>query len=113
VVTTCLLAVVIGFLAGWLFSRRCARPRGEPYYETPHLDRQSKMKQMEAAAAAVQLKPDNRCDRNYTASTEPPFLVNNGKQINLVVNQTKNSNGKNANSAADSKPLQKVRKMYL
>ncbi|KAF0304248.1 Semaphorin-1A [Amphibalanus amphitrite] len=52
------------------------------------------------------------CERNF--HTEPAFLVNNGgKQINLVVNQTKNSNGKNANSAADSKPVQKVRKMYL
>ena len=57
VVTTCLLAMVIGFLAGWLFSRRCWRMRSEPYYETPHLDHQSKMKQMETAAQA---KPDNR-----------------------------------------------------
>ena len=57
-VTTCLLAMVIGFLAGWLFSRRCWRMRNEPYYETPHLDHQSKMKQMETAA---QGKPDNRC----------------------------------------------------
>ncbi|XP_037082709.1 semaphorin-1A-like isoform X1 [Pollicipes pollicipes] len=109
VVTTCLLAVVIGFLAGWLISRRYSRTRSEAYYETPHLDHQSKMNQMETAPP---VKPDNRCDQNFLNS-EPAFLVNNGKQINLVVNQTKNSNGKNANSAADNKPLQKVRKMYL
>ncbi|XP_043209574.1 semaphorin-1A-like isoform X2 [Amphibalanus amphitrite] len=109
VVTTCLLAMVIGFLAGWLFSRRCWRMRNEPYYETPHLDHQSKMKQLETAAA--QGKPDNRCDQNFL-NTEPPSVLLS-KQINLVVNQTKNSNGKNANSAADNKPLQKVRKMYL
>ncbi|XP_043238137.1 semaphorin-1A-like isoform X1 [Amphibalanus amphitrite] len=114
VVSTCLLAVLVGFGVGWCVSRRYWRARGEPYYETPHLDRQSRMKQLEAAAAAahVVVKPDNRCERNF--HTEPAFLVNNGgKQINLVVNQTKNSNGKNANSAADSKPVQKVRKMYL
>ena len=62
VVITCLLAVLVGFLAGWAVSRRYWRARGEPYYETPHLDRQSKMKQMEAAAAAAAhvVKPDNR-----------------------------------------------------
>ena len=52
-----------------------------------------------------------RCDQNFLNSDPPPAFL--GKQINLVVNQTKNSNGKNANSAADNKPLQKVRKMYL
>ena len=54
VVTTCLLAMVIGFLAGWLFSRRWARGRNERYYESE----QSKLKPADTVALPV--KPDNR-----------------------------------------------------
>lgn len=41
-------------------------------------------------------------------------LSSNNKQINLVLNvPPKNGNGKNANSSADTKPAQKVKKIYL
>jgi len=38
----------------------------------------------------------------------------NNKAINLVLNvPPKNANGKNANSSAENKPIQKVKKTYI
>ncbi|XP_037082260.1 semaphorin-1A-like [Pollicipes pollicipes] len=110
VVTTCLLAAVIGFLAGWLISRRYSRTRSEAYYETPHLDHKSKMNQMETAPP---VKPDNRCDQPVFTSVEQPFMGNNGKPINTLVNQTKGTNDRTCDLVAGTDTLQKRRKMYL
>ena len=65
VVTTCLLAMVIGFLAGWLFSRRWARGQHQQhqqqqlYYETEHGPDSTRLKQP-ADTVALPVKPDNR-----------------------------------------------------
>lgn len=48
---------------------------------------------------------------NYLPSAPPS---NNKPAINLVLNvPPKNGNGKTANSSADNKPVQKVKKIYL
>ena len=63
VATTCLLAMALGFLAGWLFSRRWAQQHQQqqqqsPYYETAHGER-SRL-QAQADVVPLPVKPDNR-----------------------------------------------------
>lgn len=46
-------------------------------------------------------------------NADMPQPINN-KAINLVLNvPPKNANGKNANSSAENKPIQKVKKTYI
>ncbi|XP_053991231.1 semaphorin-1A-like isoform X1 [Hylaeus volcanicus] len=85
---TCFFSLVAGFASGFWFSQRL---RGAPYPEPPEQRQQL-----------------NR----LTESSESPGF--NNKSINLVLNvPPKNPNGKNANSSAENKPVQKVKKTYI
>ncbi|XP_043680906.1 semaphorin-1A-like isoform X2 [Vespula pensylvanica] len=85
---TCLFSLVAGFASGFWFSQRL---RGTPYPE-PSEQRQ-------------------QLNRLTESSESPGF---NNKSINLVLNvPPKNPNGKNANSSAENKPVQKVKKTYI
>ncbi|XP_074098835.1 semaphorin-1A isoform X1 [Cotesia typhae] len=86
---TCFFSLIAGFASGFWFSQRL---RGAPYPDPPEQRQQL-----------------NR----LTESSESPAGFNN-KSINLVLNVTpKNPNGKNANSSAENKPMQKVKKTYI
>ncbi|KAF3420025.1 hypothetical protein E2986_13306 [Frieseomelitta varia] len=79
---TCFFSLVAGFASGFWFSQRL---RGAPYPE-PSEQRQ-------------------QLNRLTESSESPGF---NNKSINLVLNvPPKNPNGKNANSSAENKPVQK------
>ncbi|CAK9804222.1 SEMA-1A [Anthophora quadrimaculata] len=79
---TCFFSLVAGFASGFWFSQRL---RGAPYPE-PSEQRQ-------------------QLNRLTESSESPGF---NNKSINLVLNvPQKNPNGKNANSSAENKPVQK------
>ncbi|XP_012285377.1 semaphorin-1A isoform X2 [Orussus abietinus] len=85
---TCFFSLIAGFASGFWFSQRL---RNAPYPEPPEQRQQL-----------------NR----LTESTESPGF--NNKSINLVLNvPPKNPNGKNANSSAENKPMQKVKKTYI
>ncbi|XP_025160638.1 semaphorin-1A [Harpegnathos saltator] len=85
---TCFCSLVAGFAFGFWFSQRL---RGTPYPE-PSEQRQ-------------------QLNRLTESSESPGF---NNKSINLVLNvPPKNPNGKNANSSAENKPVQKVKKTYI
>ncbi|XP_051164916.1 semaphorin-1A-like isoform X2 [Leptopilina boulardi] len=87
-VGTCFFSLIAGFASGFWFSQRL---RNAPYPD-PSEQRQ-------------QL---NR----LTETTDSPGY--NNKSINLVLNvPPKNPNGKNANSSAENKPMQKVKKTYI
>ncbi|KAG7164856.1 Semaphorin-1A-like [Homarus americanus] len=99
VTTACVAALVIGFISGFLFSRKC---RGDEYAhtysETPYLD--SKL---------------NKRD-NLVPSADPNMYTANNKQINnLVTNYNpKNINGKsNTNTTTDSKLLKPAKCAYI
>ncbi|XP_057320124.1 semaphorin-1A-like isoform X1 [Microplitis mediator] len=86
---TCFFSLIAGFASGFWFSQRL---RGAPYPDPPEQRQQL-----------------NR----LTESSESPAGFNN-KSINLVLNvPPKNPNGKNANSSAENKPMQKVKKTYI
>ncbi|XP_063995901.1 semaphorin-1A-like isoform X1 [Diachasmimorpha longicaudata] len=86
---TCFFSLIAGFASGFWFSQRL---RGTPYPDPPEQRQQL-----------------NR----LTESSESPAGFNN-KSINLVLNvPPKNPNGKNANSSAENKPMQKVKKTYI
>lgn len=85
---TCFCSLVAGFAFGFWFSQRL---RGVSYPE-PSEQRQ-------------------QLNRLTESSESPGF---NNKSINLVLNvPPKNPNGKNANSSAENKPVQKVKKTYI
>lgn len=85
---TCFFSLVAGFASGFWFSQRL---RGTSYPE-PSEQRQ-------------------QLNRLTESSESPGF---NNKSINLVLNvPPKNPNGKNANSSAENKPVQKVKKTYI
>ncbi|XP_066598820.1 semaphorin-1A-like isoform X2 [Prorops nasuta] len=85
---TCFFSLLAGFASGFWFSQRL---RGTPYPDPPEQRQQL-----------------NR----LTESSESPGF--NNKSINLVLNvPPKNPNGKNANSSAENKPVQKVKKTYI
>ncbi|XP_018373671.1 PREDICTED: semaphorin-1A-like isoform X1 [Trachymyrmex cornetzi] len=85
---TCFCSLVAGFAFGFWFSQRL---RGSSYPE-PSEQRQ-------------------QLNRLTESSESPGF---NNKSINLVLNvPPKNPNGKNANSSAENKPVQKVKKTYI
>ncbi|XP_044018703.1 semaphorin-1A-like [Aphidius gifuensis] len=88
-VCTCFFSLIAGFASGFWFSQRL---RGPPYTDQPEQRQQL-----------------NR----LTENSETPTGFNN-KSINLVLNvPPKNPNGKNANSSAENKPMQKVKKTYI
>ncbi|XP_014234777.1 semaphorin-1A-like isoform X1 [Trichogramma pretiosum] len=85
---TCFFSLIAGFASGFWFSQRL---RNVPYPDPPEQRQQL-----------------NR----LTETTESPGF--NNKSINLVLNvPPKNPNGKNANSSAENKPVQKVKKTYI
>ncbi|XP_045121083.1 semaphorin-1A-like isoform X6 [Portunus trituberculatus] len=99
VTTACVAALVIGFISGFLFSRKC---RGDEYAhtysETPYLD--SKL---------------NKRD-NLVPAADPNMYTANNKHINnLVTNYNpKNINGKsNTNTTTDSKLLKPAKCAYI
>ncbi|KAE8749668.1 hypothetical protein FOCC_FOCC003655 [Frankliniella occidentalis] len=93
-----LAALVVGFVAGFLFSRRC---RSDEYVDMPFPDQRHQLNRLTDGS----LNPDS------TAYLGP---CTNNKAINLVLNvPPKNANGKNANSSAENKPIQKVKKTYI
>lgn len=88
-------SLVVGFISGYIFSRRCRNEEIEsPYDEGPYMEPQHN----------ARIDPRN-------LDTFLPTTVNN-KPINLVLNVPPKS-GKTANSSADNKPIQKVKKIYL
>lgn len=88
-------SLVVGFISGYIFSRRCRNEEIEsPYDEGPYMEPQHN----------ARIDPRN-------LDTFLPTSVNN-KPINLVLNVPPKS-GKTANSSADNKPIQKVKKIYL
>ncbi|XP_076068284.1 semaphorin-1A-like isoform X3 [Oratosquilla oratoria] len=98
VTTACVAALVIGFISGFLFSRKC---RGDDYSntysDTPHLD--------------SKLKRDN-----LNSPADPNMYMANNKHINnLVTNYNpKNINGKsNTNTTTDSKLLKPAKCAYI
>ncbi|XP_035214713.1 semaphorin-1A-like isoform X3 [Stegodyphus dumicola] len=88
-------SLVVGFISGYIFSRRCRNEEMEsPYDEGPYLEPQHNVRM------------DPHLD---------PYLSRNNKPINLVLNvpNTNSKNSKTANSSADNKPVDKVKKIYL
>ncbi|PSN57450.1 Semaphorin-1A [Blattella germanica] len=97
VATSCLAALVVGFVSGFLFSRRC---RGEDYSNMPFPDQRHQLNRL--------------TEGGLNADVAYPPCANNKAAINLVLNvPPKNANGKNANSSAENKPIQKVKKTYI
>ncbi|XP_069678503.1 semaphorin-1A isoform X2 [Periplaneta americana] len=97
VATSCLAALVVGFVSGFLFSRRC---RGEDYSNMPYPDQRHQLNRL--------------TEGGLNADAAYPPCANNKAAINLVLNvPPKNANGKNANSSAENKPIQKVKKTYI
>ena len=93
-----LAALFVGFVAGFLFSRRC---RQDEYTDMPFPDQRHQLNRLTDSS----LNPDSSA---YLAPCA------NNKAINLVLNvPPKNANGKNANSSAENKPIQKVKKTYI
>ncbi|XP_021930956.1 semaphorin-1A isoform X3 [Zootermopsis nevadensis] len=97
VATSCLAALVVGFVLGFLFSRCC---RGEDYSNMPYPDQRHQLNRL--------------TEGGLNADAAYPPCANNKAAINLVLNvPPKNANGKNANSSAENKPIQKVKKTYI
>lgn len=90
VVTSVVTSLVVGFIFGYIFSRRCKKD--DPNVCSPYDD------------------PHQYLDHHN--DTFPTGPVANNKPINLVLNVPP-KNAKNANSSADNKPIQKVKKIYL
>ncbi|XP_071446047.1 semaphorin-1A-like isoform X4 [Hetaerina americana] len=102
VATACVAALVVGFVSGFLFSRRC---RAEEYSSSPNYH------DMPFPDQRHQL---NRLTHDGGLNDAAYLPPSNNKAINLVLNvPPKNANGKNANSSAENKPIQKVKKTYI
>ncbi|KAL7639028.1 UNVERIFIED_CONTAM: hypothetical protein RMT77_010562 [Armadillidium vulgare] len=99
VTTACVAALVIGFISGFLFSRKCRGDDYPAFSETPYLD--SKLN-----------KCENSADPNmYTANNAslPPKQINN-----LVTNYNpKNINAGKANTNADTKLIKQAKCAYI
>nr|CAD7257273.1 unnamed protein product [Timema shepardi] len=98
VATSCLAALAVGFVSGFLFSRRC---RGDDYNDMPYPDQRHQLNRLTEVGLNANEAYLSPC-------------ANNKSPINLVLNvPPKNANGKNANSSAENKPIQKVKKTYI
>ncbi|XP_077556479.1 semaphorin-1A-like isoform X2 [Haemaphysalis longicornis] len=95
VTTSIVSSLVVGFISGYIFSRRC-RSDDEAEEACPADD----------YSRYLDRSGDPHAE-GFLSSTH-----NHAKPINLVLNVPP-KNGKNANSSADNKPLQKVKKIYL
>lgn len=93
VTTSIVSSLVVGFISGYIFSRRCRAEEGadSPYDDAHYLE---------------QAPPHNH--EGGGAFLSPTT----NKPINLVLNVPP-KNGKSANSSADNRPVQKVKKIYL
>lgn len=93
VVTSVVSSLVIGFILGYIFSKRCRKD--DPNTCSAYDD------------------PTSYLDHHHHHPPDGyPGVGPNSKPINLVLNVPP-KNGKNANSSADNKPIQKVKKIYL
>nr|CAD7392156.1 unnamed protein product [Timema cristinae] len=156
VATSCLAALAVGFVSGFLFSRRC---RGDDYNDMPYPDQRHQLNRLveleevnphlhggrvenHLGTTPAPSSPDresnldlpvlsgraqhDKCVSNIRhrggltevgLNANEAYLspcANNKSPINLVLNvPPKNANGKNANSSAENKPIQKVKKTYI
>ncbi|XP_075587868.1 semaphorin-1A isoform X2 [Dermatophagoides farinae] len=141
VVTSVVTSLVFGFIIGYIFSRRCRKddpgicsPYDDPHsYLDPHnfagaltaghhgttgLTRLTAGHGHGPAGMAPLYGTHGTLGHHYSTAGHPighpadmGTLVNS-KPINLVLNVPKGGS-KNANSSADNKPMQKVKKIYL
>ncbi|KAK2718894.1 semaphorin-1A-like isoform X2 [Artemia franciscana] len=90
VVTSCFVALIVGFIAGLLFSRKCRSEYGATHYL------------------------ENRKHLRRCLESDNPYIPPS-KMNNLINNQvSKNANEKNANmSTLEKSTLQKVKKTYV
>lgn len=95
VTTSIVSSLVVGFISGYIFSRRC---RAED--------------EADEGGCGVPEEYSGAGDAHFLSSAHHHHHHHNAKPINLVLNVPP-KNGKNANSSADNKPLQKVKKIYL
>jgi hypothetical protein len=85
VATSCLVVLVVGFVSGFLLSRRC---RGEDYSNMPYPDQRHQLNIL--------------TEGGLNADVAYPPCANNMAAINLVLNvPPENATGKNANSTAE------------
>ncbi|XP_035229476.1 semaphorin-1A-like isoform X6 [Stegodyphus dumicola] len=97
VTTSIVSSLVVGFISGYIFSRRCKSEEVDSPYDDAHY-----------------LEQRGSCDTPHLNHTEGFLSPTTNKPINLVLNvPPKNGNGKSANSSADNRPVQKVKKIYL
>lgn len=97
VTTSIVSSLVVGFISGYIFSRRCKSEEVDSPYDDAHY-----------------LEQRGSCDNPHLNHTEGFLSPTTNKPINLVLNvPPKNGNGKSANSSADNRPVQKVKKIYL
>uniref|UniRef100_T1IUH4 Semaphorin-1A n=1 Tax=Strigamia maritima TaxID=126957 RepID=T1IUH4_STRMM len=103
--TSIVASLLLGFITGYFFRQRCQSDEVDTSYGgDPYLEQQRRsMPRMSHEASAPPLM-------NHSDAFLPPS--SNNKTINLVLNVNP-KNGKNANSSADNKPVQKVKKIYL
>lgn len=135
VVTSVVTSLVFGFIIGYIFSRRCRKedPGICSPYDDPHsyLDPHSTFANTLGSGAGLTRLATHgppsmgalygthaTLDHAYSGAHGAGPHGNlgtlvSGKPINLVLNVPPKSNSKNANSSADNKPIQKVKKIYL
>lgn len=124
VATSIVVALIVGFVSGFLFSRRCRNEEVDTLYTDERFggDQRRNLGAVGSAGGGVgggvgmgmgmgrglrdpagQQSHMNHSDASYLGP-----LPTNNKPINLVLNvPPKNGNGKNANSSADNKPAPK------
>lgn len=100
VATSVLATLVVGFVAGYLFSRHF---RHDPNYSNMPLHSNHQLNRLTEG------------NLNAEGSSYLSPCANNKAAINNLVHNVppKNANGKNANSSSDNKPIQKVKKTYI
>lgn len=139
VVTSVVTSLVFGFIIGYIFSRRCRKedPSICSPYDDPHsyLDPHSTFANSLAGNGAGLTRlaahgpPGMQALYGGHGTLDHPYghgggvhgagphgnlgTLVGGKPINLVLNVPPKNNSKNANSSADNKPMQKVKKIYL
>ncbi|UXI16189.1 Protein PAT1-like protein [Sarcoptes scabiei] len=134
VVTSVVTSLVFGFIIGYIFSRRCRKddpmicsPYDDPHtYLDPHNFSQTLTSghphhSINTRLSSGMMRP-NMYDTRGTLRSHNQIqgslahndmgLLVGSKPINLVLNVPK-TGSKNANSSADNKPMQKVKKIYL
>lgn len=136
VVTSVVASLVFGFIVGYIFSRRCRKedpgicsPYDDPHsYLDPHNTFAGTLGAGHPAMGRLggHVPPGMGTLYGGHATLEHPYSGSHGagphgnmgtlvggKPINLVLNVAPKGSSKNANSSADNKPMQKVKKIYL